>query len=165
MKCKFIYKVSNTYCKIIILNFFKRIQEYQTYQPVFTRRLNNENKSEFLDKYASNLSESSNSSSTASSKITVEDWNTYYIFFVMAQIGGLYSFLKFSIGSIFSLITDKMLLISFINNLRQCKSNSKLNNLSKKKRSKRVLPTFNIEKVYKFINILINNNLCNFSIK
>ena len=42
----------------------------------------------------------------------------YRAFFIMAQVGGFYSFLKLVFGSIYSLFLDKLMTTEFINKLK-----------------------------------------------
>ena len=83
-----------------------RVYERYNYQPVFSRNMNEDGQvisnssdsNEFSKEFAGNTN------STESSTNTIEDRNKLYALFVMAQIGGLYSFLKLVFGLFMSLI-------------------------------------------------------------
>ena len=102
---------------------------------------NSSDNNKFSKKFAENTN------STESSTNTIEDRNKFYALFVMAQIGGLYSFLKLVFGVFMSLISDKMTIMTLINSMRKNKNYFRVSTSKSKKRSKRILPTQNTQVV------------------
>ena len=93
----------------------------------------------------SNFASSSSSTSFASTSSaylssSVADRNNYYAFFVMAQIGGFYSFLKLVFKAVLWLFTEKVFLIELLNklrkNLKQIKEKYKVKSSKHTKRKK-----------------------------
>ena len=87
-------------------------------------------------------SSSTNFASTSSEFLssTIADRNDYYAFFVMAQIGGFYSFLKLVFKTVLWLFTEKVFLIELLNklrrNMKQIKEKYKVKNSKRTKRKK-----------------------------
>ena len=91
---------------------YYKIVEEKIYEPVFRRDLNNPSS------LLANNSQSSTTDSLNSKETEINDRNEYYFLFVMAQIGGLYSFLSFVFKIVFRFIIQKFYYMDLINILR-----------------------------------------------
>lgn len=87
-------------------------QQYTEYQPVLSRR--------DLDQ----VNTTTSTTDAISKKETKEERNSdtvFMAFFIMAQIGGLYSFLRLVVGGLVSLFSDNLLVMEVINKLKDIK--------------------------------------------
>ena len=115
----------------LIIRYYQVI-ETKDYQPVVSHSLDGLVEQSSFASNSSSTSFASTSSGYLSS--SVADRNNYYAFFVMAQIGGFYSFLKLVFKAVLWLFTEKLFLIELLNKLR--KNLNKIKEKYKVKRSK-----------------------------
>ena len=93
------------------------------------------------------LENSTKSSSSTTSNNNIEDRNSYYAFFVMAQIGGFFSFLKLVFGVISSLFNDRIIIIEIMNSLRKGKRNNMIRKYLRMSKITKTNQTHNIKRV------------------
>ena len=117
--------------------YFKIIQK-EEYQPIITSKRN------IASSKVNNSTLLLDTSSSTSSNQNISDRNEFYAFFVIAQIGGLYSFLRFIFGALVSLFSEKWYLMQILNLLRtKIRTRQDMERYMRKPRSRkrRVVPT------------------------
>ena len=115
------------------------------------RRLNQEAYGKDINNQISFTENLTNTNSTTHSKLNVEDRNSYYVFFVMAQIGGFYSFLRLFFGSIISLFSDRMMTMEIMNLLRAGKKKRMLIDSLKRSNKRKVIPSNTLKPVHSIL--------------
>mmetsp|Transcript_25768 Transcript_25768/g.29671 ORF Transcript_25768/g.29671 Transcript_25768/m.29671 type:complete len:191 (+) Transcript_25768:756-1328(+) len=111
-----------------IINFFispkkTRIEEYILYQPQASRMLET----------ASANTTSATTNSTKSVTIEAKEVNSdalYQALHVMAQLGGLYSFLKLVFGSVLGVLYEKLMKMEIINALNSKKDKKRVSRMN-----------------------------------
>lgn len=86
-----------------------KVSQYNNYQPQLSR---------MLTATTTVTTETVGKTVTESEKEEKYDAPLYRAFFIMAQVGGFYSFLKLVFGSLYSLFLDKLMSTEFINKLK-----------------------------------------------
>ena len=115
------------------------------------RRLNQEAYGKDINNQISFTENLTNTNSTTHSKLNVEDRNSYYVFFVMAQIGGFYSFLSLFFGSIISSFSDRMMTMEIMNLLRAGKKKRMLIDSLKRSNKRKVIPSNTLKPVHSIL--------------
>lgn len=86
-----------------------KISQYNNYQPQLSR---------MLTATTTVTTETAGRTVIESEKEEKYDEPFYRAFFIMAQVGGFYSFLKLIFGGIYSLFLDRLMITEFINKLK-----------------------------------------------
>ena len=135
-----------------------RIEERYSYEPIKSRNLAYE-MSEFTEANNLNFAQNSTFSSASSNSVKLEDQNAYYTFFVLAQIGGFYSFLRFIFEIFISFFSERLYIMNIINKIRANVKNNKVR-IKPKKKNKRVIPSsevLQVSNLFKFFYLNFMN--------
>ena len=113
-----------------LINNYKNKNQYRYYKVIE----GNEYQPDLGRNLESNYNYQTNYAQSNSNYLSkdIADRNDYYVFFIMAQIGGFYSFLRLVFKIFFGLVSEKMFIIELLNKLRVKMKEIKANHKIKK---------------------------------